>query len=474
MPDRAARAAALSAGRDVAGSASAPSGAAAARPAPPREDAGARRRRLIAWDLGVLVGANVVAVIGLWWRQGGVSEVHDLAGLLTSLGRVTGMVGALLALVQLLLLARIPVLDEIALDRVNGWHRWNGIACIALLVAHTVLITAGYALADGAGLGHEIAELLGDYSGVLIATIGLVLLIAVAWTSGTAVRRRLGRRAWHAIHVSAYLAVALGFSHQLATGHEFQRQPVARAYWWALYGATAVAIVLARVVLPAVRSLGVHRLRVERVVADEPGVVSVVIGGRALDRLGARSGQYLHWRFLAAGHWTRARPLSLSAAPDGRRLRVTMRERPGGGPSLATLAPGTRVVVEGPAGGLTSAARRRPRVALIAGGPGIAPVRALLEDMPARAGDIAVLCVGGRDGVPLREDLEDLARRRGADVHWIGRGEALDAERLRALVPDIAARDVFVAGPTAMVRAARASLRAAGVAARQISSEGFG
>src|SRR3954453_836236 len=112
-----------------------PSAVAAGEPAAVRRPP-VRRRRPTVWDLGVLVAGNVVVVVGLWWRQGGVSEIHDAAGLLTSLGRVTGMVGALLALVQLLLLARIPVLDEIPLDRVNGWHRWNGIACVALLAAH--------------------------------------------------------------------------------------------------------------------------------------------------------------------------------------------------------------------------------------------------------------------------------------------------------------------------------------------------
>ena len=294
-----------------------PSAVAAGEPAAAAREPPRRRRRVTAWDLEVLVGANVVVVVGLWWRQGGISEIHDAAGLLTSLGRVTGMVGALLALVQLLLLARIPVLDEIALDRVNGWHRWNGIACVVLLVAHTVLITAGYALADGVGLGREISDLFGNYSGVLIATIGLALLVAVAITSGAAARRRLGRRAWHAIHVTAYLGVALGFSHQLATGHEFQRQPVARAYWWALYAAAVLAIVAFRIVVPVVRSLATHRLHVARVVPGADGVVTLEIGGRRLDGLGARSGQYFHWRFLAPGHRTRARPLSLSAAPDG-------------------------------------------------------------------------------------------------------------------------------------------------------------
>jgi ferredoxin-NADP reductase/DMSO/TMAO reductase YedYZ heme-binding membrane subunit len=428
-----------------------------------------RRARLTGWDLGVLVAANAAIVVGVWWRQRGVSEIHDAAGLLTSLGRVTGMLGALLALVQLLLIARVPVLDGIALDRVNAWHRFNGIACVALLVAHTVLIAAGYAVADRVGIAQEIGTLLGDYSGVAPATIGLVALVVVAATSGMAARRRLGRRAWRAIHVTAYAGVALAFSHQLATGHEFQGQPVARAYWWALYGVTLAAIVGLRVVRPVVRSLLVHRLHVERVVEDGPAVVSVEVGGRRLERLGARAGQYLHWRFLAPGHWTRARTLSLAAAPDGRRLRVTVRESGGHGPSLRSLRPGTRVIAEGPAGGLTSTARRGAGVALIAGGPGLAPVRALLQDMP---GDIAVVCRG--DGAPFAADLDALAARRGAALHRVDSDDGLSPERLRALVPDIADRDVFVCGPTAMVQATRATLRGAGVPARRISSEGFG
>jgi ferredoxin-NADP reductase/DMSO/TMAO reductase YedYZ heme-binding membrane subunit len=429
-----------------------------------------RRARLTGWDLGVLVAANAVVVVGLWWRQRGLSEIHDSAGLLTSLGRVTGMLGALLALVQLLLIARVPVLDGIALDRVNGWHRANGIACVALLVAHTVLIAAGYALEDGVDIAHEAGTLLGDYSGVALATVGLVALVAVAATSGLATRRRLGRRAWRAIHFTAYAGVALAFGHQLATGHEFQRQPVARAYWWALYAATLAAIIGLRVVRPAVRSLLVHRLHVERVVDEGAGVVSLDVGGRRLDRLGARAGQYLHWRFLAPGHWTRARTLSLAAAPDGRRLRVTVREAAGGGASLRAVRPGTRVIAEGPAGGLTSAACRGSRVALIAGGPGLAPVRALLEEMPR--GDIAVVCRG--DGGPFAADLEALAGSRDAALHRIPGDDGLSPERLRQLVPDIAERDVFVCGPTAMVQATRATLRGAGVPARRISSEGFG
>jgi predicted ferric reductase len=433
------------------------------------------RRRIEGFDLSLLVAANAVVVVGLWWRQGGLGDMDDLAGTLTSLGRVTGLLGAFLALVELLLLARVPVVDMLGLDRVGTWHRRNGTACLALIAAHTVLVTAGYAVADDSGVLDEAGDLLSDYSGVLLATIALGLLVAVVATSVVAVRRRLGYRTWHALHVLAYVAVALAFSHQLATGQEFQRQPVARGYWWALYAATLAAIVSFRVIVPVARSLR-HRLRVERVVHEAPGVVSIEIGGRNLDRLPALSGQFLQWRFLARGHWMEAHPFSLSAAPGGRRLRITVKELGDYTARLASLPPGTRVIVEGPYGRLTRASRRRPRAVLIAGGVGIAPIRALLEDMP---GEVAVIYrVGRKDELLFRDELEELSSRRGAPVHYVigerGGDGLMSPEQLRGLVPDIADRDVYVCGPVSMTEATRASLRGAGVPSRQIVSEVVG
>jgi predicted ferric reductase len=433
------------------------------------------RRRIEGFDVALLVAANAVVVVGLWWRQGGVGDMDDLAGTLTSLGRVTGLLGAYLALVELLLLARIPVVDMLGLDRAGALHRWNGTACLALIAAHTVLITAGYAVADEVGVLSEAGDLLSDYSGVLLATVALGLLVLVVATSVVTVRRRLGYRTWHALHVLAYVAIALAFSHQLATGQELQRQPVARAYWWALYAATAAAIVGLRVVLPLARSLR-HDLRVERVVREAPGVVSIEIAGRKLDRLPALAGQFLQWRFLARGHWTESHPFSLSAAPSGRRLRITVKELGDYTARMATLSPGTRVVVEGPFGRLTRASRRRPAAVLIAGGVGIAPIRALLEDM---LGEVAVIYRAGReDELLFRDELDELAARSGARVHYVVGGRSgdgrLSSAQLRALVPDIAERDVYLCGPVSMTEATRASLRGAGVPSRQIVSEAFG
>ena len=136
------------------------------------------------------------------------------------------------------------------------------------------------------------------------------------------------------------------------------------------------------------------------------------------------------------------------------------------------------MIAVGPFGSFTAAARRRPRVALIAGGVGITPIRALLEDMPGGPEDITVVYRALRDDdVILRSELDELAGRRGVEVHYLlgdhSGGEPLSPERLRALMPDIATRDVYVCGPPAMVEATRASLGRSGVSRRHIVTERF-
>ena len=373
---------------------------------------------------------NAIVVVALWTP----SDIHDAASLLTGLGRVTGLLGAYLALVQLLLLARIPGLD---LERLAPVHRWNGFAVFLLLVAHTVLTTAGYTLGDRISLWAEIDRLITGYPGVITATAGLVVLIGVTVTSVVVVRRRLRYETWYFVHLYASLGVALAFSHQLATGSSFVGRPGARAYWYALYAVTLGCLVVFRLALPLWRSRG---LRVLRVVDEAPGVVSLEIGGR----LRARPGQFFTWRFLTRRHWWEAHPFSLSAAPDGRRLRITVKALGDHTRSLRDVEPGTRVIAEGPFGGFRPT---RP-AALIAGGIGITPVRALLEDLP---GDVAVVYrVAREEDVILRSELDELAH-----VHYVV-GE-LSPDRLLELVPDLAERDVFVCGPPSVTEAVRAT-----------------
>ena len=142
-----------------------------------------------------------------------------------------------------------------------AWHRSNGQYTIGLLVAHTLLITWGYAEADSVSIGREAGKLLRSYPDVLAATVGLGLLIAVAATSVRAARRRLRYETWYFIHLYTYLAIALAFSHQLATGNEFTTHQLYRALWVLLYVAVFGLLLVFRVAVP-IRDAFRYQLRV--------------------------------------------------------------------------------------------------------------------------------------------------------------------------------------------------------------------
>jgi predicted ferric reductase len=417
----------------------------------------------------------------MWIRHGGPSMLTGVSGDLTAAGELTALLGTYAALVQLLLMSRSPVVERLAgLDRIAHWHRLLGFSCVLLICGHVVLTTAGYALGDGSSFTTEFWTVLTTYPWMLMAAGGTVCLLMVAVTSVRAARRRMRYETWHFVHLYAYLAIALSLGHELAVGNDLSGDPVARAYWIALYVVVAACVLGFRVGHPLRLALR-HRLRVAEVVPEGAGVVSVYIVGRDLDRLRARAGQYFRWRFLAGDGWWRAHPFSLSAAPNPRFLRLTVKAVGDGSHDVHRLVPGTRVIAEGPYGVFTAQRRRRKGVLLIAGGVGITPLRALLEELGGHAPVTLIYRAGSWEDVLFRTEIDELAATRRVTVHYlVGRrgspelgGDPLSARALRALVPDIRERDVFVCGPAGMVTGVRDSLRTLRVPGAQIHRERF-
>jgi predicted ferric reductase/uncharacterized protein with FMN-binding domain len=425
-----------------------------------------------------VVLANAVVLVGLWLHDGGILGVHSVASLLSSLGRITGLLGAYLLLIQVLLLARLRRLEAlVGFDRLTVWHRTNGKVCFYLILAHVALITAGYTLTDRISLWAEVTALWTIYSGIPDAAIGTILLTAVVVTSFMVVRRRLRYQAWYGIHLTSYLAVALAWFHQLPTGNDFILNPGAAVWWSALYIVTLALVIVFRLLLPILFAFQ-YQLKVADVRVEGPNVVSLRLTGRNLRRMGARAGQFFLWRFLTPRLIWESHPFSLSAAPDGQSLRITVKNLGDFTRTIGEIKLGTRVIGVGPFGLFTEEMRRCERVALIAGGVGITPIRSLVEEM---SGDVVLLYrVNRAEEAVFREELEDLERRKGVRVVYVvGRYDApggeflLSAQHLKDLVPDITNRDVYICGPPAMTDMVDTSVRRAGVPSRQIHTESF-
>ena len=224
---------------------------------------------------------------GLVWivAQGGGDGIglhwDSLTNFLLGMGRLTAFLAGYAALIEVLLLARLPFLERIVgFDRLTFWHRWNGHTVIYLAIAHVFFSVWGYARQDGHGwlteywnwltlpqpssppkigggigssslssgsLGSSSLSIgstaTSPYPGIITATIGTFLLVLVLVTSLVVVRRKLSYEWWYAVHFTAYAGIALAWFHMIPDGNELIIDHVAADYWRALFALT-LAVVL--------------------------------------------------------------------------------------------------------------------------------------------------------------------------------------------------------------------------------------
>jgi predicted ferric reductase len=488
-------------------------------PAPTPRATVARRRDLrrlaISAALWLFVVGNAVAVLWIWGSGGGdrlAYHWHTFDQALLGIGRLTALLAGYLALIEVLLLARLPFVERIVgFDRLTVWHRWNGYVVFDLILAHVVCSVWGYARQDGnswfaeywnwltlpqprsssfggtGGIGSATgsASLGGGptltatspYPGIITATIGTFLLVIVVVTSLVVVRRRLSYEWWYAIHFTAYAGIALAWFHMIPDGNDLVLQHVAADYWRALYALTLALVLYFRCLRPLARALR-YDVRVHQVTDEGAGVVSLRLTGRRLDRLGARPGQFFFWRFLTPGFWYTHHPFSLSEAPTGDSFRITVKGLGDHTRKLTGVPLGTRVLAEGPFGAFTEDRRVARNAVLIAGGIGITPIRSLLERLD---GDLVVLYrVISADDLVFRDELDRIAAERGVRIEYLvgdhtapeGRG-LLAPAHLAELVPDLVERDVYLCGPVGLVDRIVPDLRRAGVPRRHLHVERF-
>lgn len=406
------------------------------------------------------------------------SDISSFYAVVQTTSRFAALIGTYFALLGILLVARIPWVERgVGHDRLVTWHRKLGPWSLYLIGLHILLITVGYAGQFQVSIFSESISILTTFEWMWAALAGFVFMITAGVTSYKKARAKLSYETWWMIHITTYAAIALSFMHQILNGPMFIGHPLNKAFWVALYSAMVFAIVYWRFVIPIYRSLR-HGIRVEKVVVEGPGMVSVIMRGHQLHRLNAQGGQFFGWRFLAKGHALISHPYSLSAAPTAHYLRITVKDLGDHSRSLADLKPGTRVFMEGPYGAFTAGRASRKHVVLIGGGVGITPVRAIIEEFRNGVQLDVIVRVSRPEELILREELDYLAAQSEGSirVHYLvgsRKIHPMDAKSITALVPRFADSDIYICGPAPLVNAVRDAAHEVGVPKNRFHDEAF-
>ena len=401
---------------------------------------------------------------------------------LMAYGRLAGLFAAFCALLQLLFISRASWVEQaFGFDRLTRLHKYNGFLVVLFVVAHGVLITLQYAVSRDQTRLATLRGFVTDQEGVLAAMIAAVLIIGIVVISIGVVRRLLAYETWYFIHLAAYLAVVLAFGHQVESGGDFTANLAFAWYWYGLHGLVFLSVLACRFVRPAWAYVR-HGFVVDKVVRETDDVTSVYIAGRNIAAFRIAAGQFVVLRFLTRGMWWQAHPFSLSCSPNDTHLRVSIKNLGDFTARIPALVPGTRVVVDGPYGVFTARTMRRTRALLIAGGIGITPLRALVEELCEKGIDTVVLVANRtKKNIMFNAELEALARCGTVRVHHVlshdaaGCGEKgrIDATLISRLVPDCAVREAYVCGPQPMMLSIVHMLRSLGIPRRAIHYEMF-
>lgn len=433
--------------------------------------------------IGALLWTTAAGSVALYLASGALAPLSSLGDAFTRLGIVAGLLSTNAALLLVALASRIPLIDRtIGADTALRWHRELGEITVTGLALHAVLLTLGASLTSMVSPVATLQGYLGD-SALVAAMVALALFVLMGVSSHGRVRQLLSHEVWHGIHLLSVGAVIVSLPHQFTLGL-FAQPSWQRTVWLAYTAVIALAYLTFRVFLPLIVTAA-QRPRVLSTRRVGPDAVEIEIGVRNLAALQASAGQYIHVRFLGRGLWWHQHPFSLSAAPAGDRLTITVRALGRGSARLQRVRPGTPVMIAGPYGLFTQRARTTERGLVLAGsGIGIAPIRALLEAAPT--GPVTVLLRGSRpEELYHLPDIAALCDRRGArlitlvgprnrsgrGVGWLPQG--WEHRRLSTLVPGLAHSDIYVCGPDAWSAALLADARCAGVPETRLHHERF-
>lgn len=414
-----------------------------------------------------MIGPLVLAGAGGW---------HARRGFVPELGSGLGIVALGVFAYLIVLTARWTVLKRLGADVAIRLHRRLATLLLALVTAHVVVSVAAYPAR---------VALLRFFSEPwrAQAAIGSVAVLLLLGTT-TAARRRLRMpyALWRLVHASlATTAMILALLH-IVGWHRYLMTGVGAIALLVVGGSALAAVAGLRVG----RHLTSRPYKVERVVSERGDAITIEL--RADGHAGRRfsPGQFAWLKLADRRLGVAEHPFSYSSSaehPD--RPSFTIRSYSRFSARARNLAPGTRILVDGPHGAFR-ATRTAKGMLLLASGIGITPIISILRtaaDRRDRRRFLLVYATRTVADITFREELEHLRRRLCLRVvhvlsrpshDWDGpRGRVSSGLLDRYLPDDLREWEFFVCGSGPAVDSSLVALSELGIPVELVHAERF-
>jgi predicted ferric reductase len=364
-------------------------------------------------------------------------------------------------------------------DVIYHFHRRISILAVSFALAHPVILFIAR---------PELLALLNAFQApwrARFAALSIYCLIAIIVLALWRAKWNIRYETWHASHiVLAIVAIAAALAHMVGWGY-YLASPWKKELWIGLPLLWIALLLYVRIVKPLFMLRRPYRVAEIRAERDDARTLVMRPDGHSGFRFSpGQFGWLTLWGspFKITGH-----PFSFSSsaeAPDGR-VEMTIKNLGDFTSTIASVATGQRIYLDGPYGAFTIGNPADMHV-LIAGGVGITPMMSMIRTLADR-GDKrpTILLYGGRDWDSLifRDELEAIKARLNLSVvyvlsnppeGWQGEKGYVNAEVFRRhLPPPFDAHEYFICGPNVMMDAIEKTLGDLGVPLSKYHSERY-
>lgn len=415
---------------------------------------------------------NLAVVVFIWAN----SSIPLLgSNLLLAIARLAGLLATFCALMQFMLIGRMPVIEqEFGLDKLARIHHKNGRWAYIFMIAHVLAILGYYSSSLNSTIWKQLLSLVQSNEDLLKALLAIILFTTVFITSLAIVRLKLKYEAWYFVHLIVYIAILLPFAHQIKLGGSLF-SPAARFYWIFMYVFVLGQFVIFRWIWPAYLFIK-HQFRVEKVEKETNNATNIYITGKNINEFVRKSGQFMIFRFFDLSKVWEAHPFSLSWSAQNKNIRITVKNSGDFTSQIQLIKPGTLVFVMGPYGIFTDKVLRRNKILFIAGGVGITPIRSLIEEFSKKNLDIKLFYSNKSEKeIIFKDELEKYVRDANLGVNYFisEKGERITKEAIAKYVKDYKDRDIYICGPEGFMDAVLQMLKELKVEEKYIHYEKF-
>ncbi len=396
----------------------------------------------------------------------------DLNTTMTSLGQLAGLVGITLFSVNLILSSRLKFLDRFfyGLDRVYNHHRTIGAIAFSLLLFHPLFLVVKYIQISLRSAALFFIPV-GNQPGVNFGIIALFLMIVLM---GITFYLSLKYQNWKLTHKFMVAVFIFAILHVISVTSDVSRDSFLRFY---ILGLSFLG--LAGGFYRAFLSGFINRdfkYRVKRVSALSNEVTEVELEptGRVIE---FKPGQFVFVRFSGESVSSESHPFSISSAPGGNNLKLTIKSLGDFTGTLKNLKAEDPVLVAGPFGKFSYENVSSKDQIWIAGGIGITPFLSMARNLGNSDRKIDLYyCVDNQKEAVLSDELATIAARNGNFnlIPWYSTEKGyINGQRISDLSGGFTSKDILLCGPVGFMQALKKQLLKLNVARRRIHFEQF-